>query len=503
MNKIALYIFTVSLIALSYTSMGQESGGLGELQAQYKSLQKSQDSLQILLNTSRGEIGSAQGDALAALSAAIVCYEGELFDVKAKLSHTSRNLAAIEERAAVKSLNQVEEHWELNQSSSLYDNVFFNDYLSKKGIETLKNSGKVEAQTIEAIKLIEPLYAALKQLKINYDRSINQNEVDRIIVEAGAIKSKIEQIDLSYGHKWRYNYNYLFDTYLVMLDRAPKTDRSTLEIIESEGREVRRAETFAQQGSLTPNLVVFDIQRKFLLTYERAIAKAAELNRAYSVLSAKKITDIEVDFQDIEFLPKILTIYAPVELGRPYFSDNAADIPEIILPQSGVYYTIQIALMSAPPKSMAMFKKASPIQVERTKEGKFRYSVGGYHTYEAAIKDVTVLQRANYRAPRLVCYVDGAITTIAKARAAQAAAATAKDGIFKVIVTTEDPSVSNKLRESVAMHAKDKNISRIARENKLIFTVSGFTSSEEAQVFAQIIREKTGAEVAVEQIKGT
>ncbi|MEG2866082.1 MAG: hypothetical protein RR858_07870, partial [Mucinivorans sp.] len=72
---------------------------------------------------------------------------------------------------------------------------------------------------------------------------------------------------------------------------------------------------------------------------------------------------------------------------------------------------------------------------------------------------------------------------------------------IKIEVTTTDQTVGEKLRSLVEMHAKDKSVARVVKGKELIFTITEFSDRYEAEVLAQIVRERTGASADVVAIK--
>lgn len=500
MKKIFSSIIILLAAIVFVAAQTTESEHYLNLVAQQKALRKSQDSLQSLLASSREQLSTTNEEQKTILSADIVRFEGEIFDMRTRISRIGSDIAAIEEQYAESTLNQPQVA--SMQSSVLYQNAFFTDNLSKKDLSMLASEQKTEAEVMAAIAAIEPLYEKLVELKTMYDRSIMQSEVDQIRTQAAGIKAQIEQIDKAVGTKWNELYNYLIGTYLVMFDKAPSKDRATVEAIEVESREVRRAETFTSSGSLIPQLAAFDLQRKLLLSYERAIAKAASLTEADNVLSSRKVKEVKTSFPDIEFLPRVLTVYGPAMFDYTYPSDNVDDLIEMIVPQTGVYYSIQVALMSSKPKSVDMFKKVWPVQWQKTSDGKYRYLVGGFHSYASASKSVAALTKAGFKYPVLMAWNNGAATSVKAARAVEKPVSKAGEVGYKILVVTKNPAVAEQLKNVIDMHAKGKSIMRIAKGDELHFTVNDFTVREEAEVVAQILRERTEASITVEPIDG-
>lgn len=502
MKQIFAYIIVASFCITLASGQSDGAQKLLDLTTSQQSLRRGQDSLQRLLITAREQLASATEEQKAVLSTSIVRFEGELFDVRSKISQVGAQIAAIEEQYAESTLIH-REKMPVVQSAVLYQNPFFLNNLPPSDINTIATQPKAEAEILNALAIIAPLYDQLTELKKMYDQSIIQSEVDEIRNSAATIKNQITSIDEVVGQRWNKLYNYLIELYLVMLDKAPDKDRATIEAIEIESRDVRRAESVKQSESLTPQLAAFDLQRNLLQSYQKAIAKAAQLKDAYNALVARKITPVRTTFPDIEFLPRVLTVYGPVMTNYTYPSDNVADLPEMIIPEKGVYYSIQIALMSNPAKSVDMFKKVWPIQWQKTADGKNRYLAGGFHSYDAASKSLATLTKAGFKYPVLLAWNNGVATTTAKAKLAEKPAKAESASSYKVVVLTKNPAAAEIIKSTVDTHAKGRSIIRMAKGDELQFTVTEFIVREEADVLAQILRERTEASVVVEPIEIT
>lgn len=503
MKRFFLYfIFAVMVISALAQSLGDDLA-YRALVARQSALKASQDSLQSLLGSARASFEDATEEKRDAISQSIVRLEGEIYDMRSKMSRVGSDIAAIEQQYAERSL-QSEALKPVAQSAVLYDNLFFKDNLASGDITKLRSVLGIETKVRQLATLIDPLYARLTEIKTMYDRSILQSEVDALKTEAAGVSSKIEVIDKQIGELWLPVYNFSLDTYLVLLDKAGAQDRTLLESLENEWRDVRRTETFAVENSMAPNLAAFDVERALLISYQKALAKVLGLNVAYNVLTSSKVVPISKEMPIVKFLPRVLTIYSPIQTGITYPSDNPIDLPEAIIPATGNYYAVQISLLSAMPSSLDMFKGAFPLQYLKTAEGKFRFMAGGFHTYAEAAKGLSVLAKAGYRAPVIVAFRDGDWISPLKAKihdVAPTVGASADGVAYRIDVVTKDMSVAEKLRGVVDMHAKGKSIARIAEGDSLHFTITQFASKEEAEVIAQIIRERVEADVTVDKME--
>lgn len=469
---------------------------------EYTQLKSDENSLSEKLASSRKKFESGTSEEKRVAADDIVRLESEMYDLRAKISKLSSKIAAIEQEFAAQSLKQTDNT--KSERRGFYSNDIFTKNLAKKELVTLSSGGKAEQKVLESSLSVKGLYAKLKSLKVAYDLTRSQSELDRIKSEAVEVKSQIIAADTQARKAWDVLYNLKIDTYLVLVDKLGEVDRATREMLESEGREVRRAESFAE-ASIIPQISVFEAQRKYLRAYEKTIAKSEQLILALDSLERIKPIVVDLDsMADINFDPRILTLYGPVTFRKGDMPiSKIEEVPDVVIPEKGVYYSVQISLMAAAPKDLEMFKGAWPLQVENTSDGKLRYMVGGFNSYADAQDAVIKLQKAGYRAPIMMAWVDGKFTTPAKAKAYEVTQPKGEGtvGSFKVEIRTNDSTVGEKIKTVVEMHAKGKNIARFVNGKEYLFTIAEFGDKYEAQVLAQIIADRTGAKAEVMAIK--
>ncbi len=492
---ITLYIITLALCTTAYAQSPLDS-----LQTVQQGLNHKQDSLQRALSVIRGQFGSADNAARDSISVVIVELESSLFSTRSELGRVGSEISVAQEKIAQEQINQnttvkPENITELHQSPK------FVESLSKKDISMLANANAMEKEVEEAVAKVKPLYEQLTEVKSKYDRTMSQDEMEALLLEGQKLRQEIKQLDKEAGTKWQEYYNHVLGLYLVMLDMSPGSDRTLLEAIDNKGREVRRAETFIQQEALSPQLAAFGLQRELLHSYQKAIAQAEKLEKVYATLDAKDLATVEAHFVDVEFKPRVLTLYAPVQRNFEHPFTEVDSIPEIILPTRGVYYTVRIAIMSTPAKSLAALGSVGPLQLFMTKDGKYSYQVGGFKTYAQAQEGLKVVRDARYRAPAIIAYLNGELSTIKKAQEAEEMLGEQSEGGFKVVVKTQNGAAGELIKNSVDMHAKGTTVLRMVDGTDITFSIQTFTLKEDADVFAQILKDSINEQnITVTQI---
>ncbi len=495
----AYIIFTLFVPALL---LAQEPHTLSQLNIEQQQISHKLDSINTLLSHTREQVPNASGSSRDSLAQVIVSLEGELFGLKAHLSRVGGDIAAIEEQNAINGLEMSSEN--SNKSGlKLYEVSPFSEHLSKVDEEVLSQANDLILETAATKEQAIKLYNSLVALKTTYDISTSQSELDHIIVTADSIKSALSLLDANQGEKWLESYNHILGLLLVMLDSSPSVDRTQLEKLESNSRNVRRDETFMQQGSLCPNLAVFELQVELLMGYEKVVILSANTPKLRSIFPKNVESTSATNFADIDFAERILYVYSPIVKEFEYASSNIADIPRLLLPPRGVYYAIQVALLSDEPSSLKMLRGVGPVQVEITDEKKYRYLIGGYKTYKEAQQGVKELYKVGFRAPKVVGYLDGEITDVKKCQIAEKeGVSTAGAGAkFRVILTTTDANIGDMIRTTIDMNYSGKSVARATSNGEIIFTITEFDTKEEAEVFGEILKQKSNEDnIKVEQI---
>lgn len=501
MKRFLILGIIILSVTVAFADGLQSDAQYRELIVRQKVLTNSQDSLRTLLALSRSNFEAASEPQREVISQTIVGLEGEIYDVRSQLGRLGGQIAAIEQKYAEQSL-QVEARQPQIQSPILYDNNFFKDNLSTFDISKLKSLTGIADNVRQIGAQIVELYDRLKNIKLAYDSSLSQSDVDKLGVQAFELQSQIKALDEQIADAWQSLYNFAIENFLILLDKAGAQDRTLLESLENEGRKVRRMESLAQQQLMAPNLAAFDAQRSLVLTYEKVLAKELELSVAANLLSARKLAPISVDLPVMTFEPRVLTIYGDIETGVTYNSDNVDDVPQLIIPDVGNYYSVQISLLNSRPKDLNMFKGAYPLQYQKTSDGKYRFMAGGFSTYAQALKGVSALSKAGFKYPVMVAWSNGKWATPSKIRSGDVVPPVIKDdaGAYIIKISTTESTVAEKLRSVIDQHAKGKNIARIAAGDKLEFTITEFESKNEAEAVAQIVRLNVTPDVSVEKL---
>lgn len=440
----------------------------------------------------------------------IVDLEGRLYELRENLGRMNMDLSKLEMSELANSFSSPESAGK--SSAKLFSNPFFAENLTPEDLKRLSSCQPLEAQIPPLLVQAEQLYAKLQALKKVYDTSDSQQEVDNTLAQAVELKAKIGKIDQQIQSIWGELYLFKSDKYLVLNDLA-QIDRLNLEQLEQESRAVRRAESIASEGMLG-GASVFYLQRNLALKNEMALAQSLKMIPAMDSLKKEQVALADKmaskgQYPDIIFAPRSLVVYGVVNTSGSGALKAVSEIPELRLPEKGIYYTIQVALMQKPATSITMFRKASPLQYQKLSDGRVRYTLGGFDDYAQAQKAVSQLTKAGFRAPIMVSWVDGAYTSTLKAKAEQAkrTAAGVKtgsvgSGAYKIEVTgAMNSTISHDLRDIIEAYASGKQTARVVSGTDYLFTITQFDTKSQADKLIAVMAQNGITKAKVVEIK--
>lgn len=445
------------------------------LVSEFKATKTSQDSIQRLIDMNRGivETTPEKRDMIAQI---IISLEDELYTLNAKITKFSNAIASIEP-----------------------DRAEITGNTPAGGTFAFKNTAAIEAQIATISRTIPPLYAELQECKQQYAEAKTPAAVEELLEQSKHIKAKITAADSLVGDIWTPVYDKKIDSYLVTVDKINGIDRLQLEQIDNEARAARRREALASE-SIAPNTIIYPAQKSLLAKYELLIANMLDLKAASDSIS-KVISSPPKEmpsYPDIVFEPRSFVIYSGIELGAKYEGMVVDSIPELVVPKTGAYYTVQVLLTANRPTSFASFRGAEPLRATRAANKMYQYTAGGFGDYKSALAAVTKLQRAGYRNTLVIlAWVDGALTTTAKARAAEETVVKNNTGNFSVEVKTRNQTLINTLRAIVDEHSADKQITRAIQADDTLFSIFPFSDRAQADNLAKIIKAKENTTVEV------
>lgn len=498
-TRSAMLIAIISLVGIGVLAAQeqdamQQKNEYNALIRKETTLKTSLDSIQNLLKENR-TIFENEGQQNDSLSEEIIRLEGEIYDIRGQLNRIGSQLVTLEAQLAKLNI-QTNNNTGVatSQKKNFLQNTFFTTNLSAKDRELFATTHQ-KTEAIQTLKMhIDKLYLHLTNLKYDYDQAQDQSTIDSLITAATELKSEIAMLDNQVDTQWNVLYNRKLDNYLVLSDKVGGVDRNQLEALDQLSRQVLHMQTVGET-SLAPNITAYSSQESLLMGYEKLLVDKLKLTAAADSLKTVQLqlksNSSQSEYPDIQFPYRSLVKYAPITLGNHYPYEDIKDTPQLKLPQKGVYYSVQVALVSGTASSLAIFKGAQPLQVEKTATGQSRYVLGGFKTYDEGISAVKQCYGVGFKNPILVAWVNGLFTTTAKAKAYQAAnPGSDNSAYFQIEITSPDPAVAATIKSTLDINSPGKTISRTEQNGQLTYIITRFTTIEEAQVIAQIIKTK-------------
>lgn len=473
------------------------SAQLQELKAQELEIQGAIDSLGVLLNDMRSQFNGNNSQSSETIGEQIIALEGSIFDYRSQLSLLGANIASLEARQSIidQQSSSTTTSGASQPSSNLLDDKFFVDNMSLDDRNYFKESGRIMTEFEANISRVNLLYSQLIKLGDTYKTTKSQAVIDSIMIKAADLKEKIWQVDGDISASWGELYDRKLDNYLVLVDRLGSVDRTLLEKLDLLSRQAFATEEQAA-NSLAPSIISYVPQQQLLLEYETLFAEKLELQSAMD--SLKKVAENFAkknirNYDYINYPYRSQVVYSEITLGNTYPYSEVSQVPELSLPETGVYYSIQVAVVSKLASSLSIFKGAEPLQVEKTSTGGSRYVLGGFKSYDKAAQAVKQCLAATFKNPVLVAWIDGKSTTVSKARAYQAEhPELSGERDYKIEVTTSNPEAASIIKRVIDINSAGKNISRIQLGDDFVFTIGAFVTRDEAEVIAYIIGSECG-----------
>lgn len=469
-----------------------------ELSDGYRKTKISIDSLQNELDNYRNLLGKDKTKD-AEYSAKIISIEDSLYELNSKLNKLGALLIQSDPNALDKIAKETQSQFAASaQVRNILNHKFLRENISVKDLTLIDGARIAESKIMTLSDKISVNYAKLEQVKSRYALTLDPTELDSLLHLAKELKEQIKSYDNTISELWKELYDKKSNLYPEITAKLEDVDRIQIEEIDSYRRNVRRAESLSQALE-APSVANYNVQKELLLHYEMMFADNLGQKLATDSLNSelKKIKKIEL--QTIDFQPRSLVVYSKAVIDGAYGTSSVDSIPQAVIPGTGIYYSIQVAIFTNKPTSLDIFRKARPLRVKRMTNGMYQYLVGGFKTYAEAIASLTVMQKNGYRSlPIMVAWNNGVVTTPAKAKLAEDAITKANAGKFRIEITTQNSMLITNLRQIVDDMSSGKQITRSQLgENTVVFTVMQFNNQLEAESITEILGayEKTKIEI--------
>jgi hypothetical protein len=207
------------------------------------------------------------------------------------------------------------------------------------------------------------------------------------------------------GREWGAIFDNKSYLYNLLADKRNRSDMLTRYEEGLAGVREQRSERYAAPAAI----VDYVLQKRMLTDYETSLAGELGNSAALDSLrrAAEGLTRMEelAGLGPVELKERLFLDYGDIAIGTtPYGADNP--IPEVAVWPRGIIYRVQVGNFAS-RQSPSVFRGASPLSVEITPEGRYRYYAGGFPSDSLATAAVEQLRRAGFRSPSAVVWMDG------------------------------------------------------------------------------------------------
>ena len=347
-------------------------------------------------------------------AAKILTMEGLSFDVTGRLTRLAARIDAIEQEWVLSSLEDgtgiaVGSEAEIpkdRQPANLVYGSYFEQNLSPEGLVELRDAQAAESALPILIERYRDNNSRMRALATEYQSAATQDALDGIKSDFDRLALAAAELDGEIAHKWETIFDNKGYAYSYLMDKANRGDM--LALFERE-METLRAEQLRRQGVCASKAIEdYLLQKRMLTRYE--IALAQELGNRTAADSLRKVEAAlshpdRLGLEPVRLRERLLLDYADIVAGAsPYSARNP--IPAVTVYPRGIMHRIHLGNFST-AQSPSIFRGVSPIAVEKTPEGRFRYYAGGFPSDSLAAVAVGKMRSAGFRSPKTVVWMDG------------------------------------------------------------------------------------------------
>ena len=177
--------------------------------------------------------------------------------------------------------------------------------------------------------------------------------------------------------------------------------------------------------------------------------------------------------------------------------DKATEVIPDETPAAGLVYRIQLAVSSSKSQSSS-FKGINPVYEQKTRTGKWLYTVGNFTTYDEVSKAISEVKSLGFRGAHALAYKDGKSINVKEARLLEEKIS--ESVTFQVKITGHPDGLPQKLLDA-AREATNKDIARRIVSGKALFYIGPFGTKAEAEKVLTSLTEAGALGAALEEIK--
>jgi hypothetical protein len=449
-----------------------------------RTLKHAEDSLLTLVHTQRLSLRADTSD-LARRSQEILRAEETIFEIRNQLGIIASRINGMEQQYL---LDHLFSRPEANaptpaEAPNLVDNAWFKDNLTAEEYAELKASDAARARIVALVERYKTTCGELQDIAVKYSETTLPAVSDSLYGVYRNKTAEIRRLESDFQAAWGDRFNQEIYLYSYLLDKLNRTD----DLAALNERSRSGAESTSKV--LSETFAAYPFQRELILEYQLALARALNLSAAVDSLERSRVTESEtLAFAPVEITEREFVDFEDVSFPKPSPYDSEHPIPELLIPETGRYYSVLVGTF-AQRQGVPMFRGAAPIRFERLDNGQWRYYIGLFRSYDEAAGAVDRLKEAGFRRPEPVRWLNGAYENLTEK-------ATENEGLFRIRIENTTGELDPTVRTLLDRYARSKEITRTEKH----FYVATFTNRLHTDDVMEALRKIDGIQAAVEEI---
>jgi len=440
-----------------------------------------EDSLVNVIRTQRQQLTSDTTN-IYSRSQQILRLEEQLFDIRSRQDVLASNINSIEQEFILNNLtNPGDSPGSSGKTPSsnhrnLIENDFFKQNLHTDEYQQLKEAQRAKKYYPSLLEEYASKYRSLNESVQGYDSLQTPAEANAVYENYRQQVGEMQALENQISNTFNEAYNQEIYLYAFLLDKLNRMND-----LSSLNQKSRNRQTYSRSEVMSVALAEMPGQLALILEYELALARALNLSAATDSLerAGRTLPQLDLAFPRIELQEKEFVHYEPVSFPGTSFYNTANPIPELLIPETGTYYSVTVGSFSQ-RQAVSVFRGAAPIAYQRA-GSQWRYFAGLFRSYGDALDAVQELKDAGFRRPEPVRWKENVYENLA-------AKSTQEAGLWRIAITVPQNELPEDVRFALNRYARSKEVTRAGD----VFYVGTFTD----KIHVEEVRN------ALEKIKG-
>ena len=469
-----------------------------ELCDKHSILLDNEDSLRILIAEARDSYIHYKGEVdseaeVEIIASQIVDYEKEILTVRKSRRRVDYQIAAMEQRYIIRDMaksggaDDKDDYLGVRNDKTEHEQLILNSVIARSlgsgSYSDLKMAQRYDETMPRLVEEYISIYTRLGRSARAYKIATEEREGEEIFSNYLTLRDKADSLGAVIDKYWNFILNTKYYAYGYILERYglyDLLDNSSMDYSAMQQRCANEDGRYALDA-----LAHYAIGRHTLVAFERDFAREMGLNKAADSLQGvyENIQSPEYAIQPVTLERRSFVEYEPLSFGKVDYYSDANPIPHVKVYERGTIYRVLLGVFRN-KQAMNVMKGARPLYITKDEAG-YSYYVGGFETEEEANKAVEVLIDRGFKEPQVCCWRDGKMENLSEPEEEGGEESVAQPSGHRYIVLLECSEISESLRNTIAMSAPEKRISRRGAG----FAIGTFAARNEAESLRSAILE--------------